>query len=102
MLKSASILGPKLAPRLPQYRRGDKPRKMEFTAADLAGLVAIYEHEGILSDYQFGRLTHDSVPYGKRCASRLFHHGYIWWPPEKKRKQLPYNVYFLDDKALER
>jgi hypothetical protein len=73
---------------------------MDFTETDVRALCAIYEREGVLADYQFGRLMFDSVAYGQRRASKLFHNGYIWLPSLKQRAQLPYNVYYLDEKGI--
>lgn len=100
MFNSTYAPKPKRPARLPMYRRAERPPKITFTERDLQALLAIYDHEGVLADYQLGRVAYGGVEYGKDRASKLYHNGYLWWPPAKLRAQLPFNVYFLDEKGI--
>lgn len=88
--------------RLPRDERAKKPPAMRLTERDQAIMVAIWEHEGLLSIEQIMTLFGMGETAAKRRLGLLYHNGYIRRRDKSNQHKIfKGGVYWLDKKGAE-
>jgi hypothetical protein len=83
-------------PRLPYFSRQADPPPIGLTPRDKQLLETLYEHNGVLADYQIARLFFTSERRMKERMTLLYQNRYVNRFDRKERNSFDYMAYFLD------
>jgi hypothetical protein len=85
---------------LPHFARVDTPPSIGITNRDRELLQAIFEHNGVLADYQIAKLFFNSMRRMKERMTLLYQNRYVNRFDRRERNSYEYMAYFLDTEGI--